>query len=704
MRSAACGPSLFTPVKAPKKPRGREVCASARATWSQSTRQLKKWFRTRGLCCTSWCVPYSTSPTGGARPHAISRSAKKTGVSTSQVVTWTQFSSSSKTKEGSKAFRGRNTKVIIYSQKGRYIDQFSNYSKRVDSRFDEEEVLFLPFTRLLVLKSGLEPAHGGDTQFVVYCRELELGITRVIGGTPCGLPLLWVDDNIHEETFEMKEHMQKAQICHRQEIKFILKRSTELALAYMKSPFGQSHFENSNLRVTSDMTRDDDREAGAKLALALEELNFQGPMMIFTGSMDWAAESLVRLGCSRKVVKTTKDTFLRRDVIHVVVAVSPVGLHHEAIMLVAIILVAPCVSGEERYSRQALSPADAATESYFSPTDFVPQWSAALPWPQKLRMWLQSSRFEMLITTVLCINVLWMALELQIYGSYRGYEVGVVAESPLPLDWTSSIDIAFRIGDGIFTGFFVLDVVARISLLRMEFFKVCMNYLDLVVTAASVVELTASQMTMNPMLFRLLRIGKLARVLRMVTMSSVLSSLELLIKCLSASLDMLLWTFCLLTFIQCVAGMVVSTLCSDFLKDAGQNIQLREEVYRYYGTFTRTFLTMFEILFANWGPPCRVLVENVSEWFSVFFLLYRCVLGFAVLNVVNAVFVQQTMKTASSDEELAFKQKERDMAAYARKVRRLFQTMDDSHDGAISLEEFSKLVKSPKLKFWMSQL
>lgn len=323
---------------------------------------------------------------------------------------------------------------------------------------------------------------------------------------------------------------------------------------------------------------------------------------------------------------------------------------------------------------------------------------------EKLRHWLQSSRFEMLITTVLCINVLWMALELQVYGSYRGYEVGVVAQSAIPEEWLPSIDVAFRIGDGIFTAFFVFDVGLRIALLGRRFFKVCMNYIDLLVTAASVVELVASQMTMNPMLFRLLRIGKLARALRMVTMSSVLSSLQLLIKCLSASADMLVWTFCLLTFIQCVAGMVVSTLCSEFLKDTGQSIELREEVYRYYGTFTRTFLTMFEILFANWSPPCRVLVENVSEWFSVFFLLYRCVLGFAVLNVVNAVFVQQTMKTASSDEELAFKQKEKDIAAYARKVRRLFQTMDDSNDGAISLEEFSKLVTSPKLKFWMSQL
>eukprot|EP00913_Durusdinium_trenchii_P013988 g13135.t1 len=134
-------------------------------------------------------------------------------------------------------------------------------------------------------------------------------------------------------------------------------------------------------------------------------------------------------------------------------------------------------------------------------------------------------------------------------------------------------------------------------------------------------------------------------------MTSVLSSLQLLIKCLSASLDMLFWTFCLLTFLQCVAGMVVSTLCREYVNDLNQDLSKREEVYRYYGTFSRTFLTMFE------AEPRR--------WFSLFFLVYRCIIGFAVLNVVNAVFVQQTMKTASSDEELAFKQKERDISPEA---------------------------------------
>ena len=38
------------------------------------------------------------------------------------------------------------------------------------------------------------------------------------------------------------------------------------------------------------------------------------------------------------------------------------------------------------------------------------------------------------------------------------------------------------------------------------------------------------------------------------------------------------------------------------------------------------------------------------------------------------------------------------------KVKRLFQTIDSSGDGTISLDEFERLVQSPKLQFWMSQL
>ena len=71
-------------------------------------------------------------------------------------------------------------------------------------------------------------------------------------------------------------------------------------------------------------------------------------------------------------------------------------------------------------------------------------------------------------------------------------------------------------------------------------------------------------------------------------MTNVLSSLQLLIKCLMASIDMLFWTFCLLTFMQCVAGMIVSTLCRDYIENQDDYLlATRQEVYRYYGSFTR---------------------------------------------------------------------------------------------------------------------
>jgi len=327
---------------------------------------------------------------------------------------------------------------------------------------------------------------------------------------------------------------------------------------------------------------------------------------------------------------------------------------------------------------------------------------------ERFQVFLQSSKFDMVIATVVFVNVLWMALKLQVDGSISGWQIGIFRQPLLDPNQGGEWWLTFtQIGDVIFTGLFFLDVGIRIAVLGLAFWKVWLNYVDVLVTIVSLMEVLtyyAVPFPINPALFRLLRIGKLARALRMLPVTNALASLQLLVKGLSASRGMLFWSFCLLTFLQCVAGMVVSTLVRDFVKDETQPNIEREEVFRYYGTFTRTFLSMFEILFANWGPPCRVLVEYVGEYYSIFFLLYRCVLGFAVINVVNAIFVQQTLKTASSDEELAFKNKEKDIALYANKVKKLFQTMDFSGDGAINLEEFSKLVKSPKLKFWMSQL
>lgn len=321
---------------------------------------------------------------------------------------------------------------------------------------------------------------------------------------------------------------------------------------------------------------------------------------------------------------------------------------------------------------------------------------SVLPRCLRCRKWLQSKFFEIAMVSILLANVLWIAMRLQVIG--MAMELGSPSSS-----WT----VTFLVGDLVFAAIFALEFFIRCYVSGWRFWRSWVSYLDLFVGISCVLEfiviLTARDDAFDFAMLCLFRLIKIVKSMRMFNINSILAPLHLLTKCPEACVGMLFWSFLLMSFVQCVAGIVVSELCYSFLRDSNDP-EARAVVYQYYGTFTRTILTMFEIMFANWGPACRVLVENVSEWFSVFFLVYRCVMGFAVLNVVGAVFVQQALKTAASDEDLAFRQKERDIASYNRKVKKLFCSIDGSGDGNISLDEFTKLVQSPKLKFWMSQL
>lgn len=323
----------------------------------------------------------------------------------------------------------------------------------------------------------------------------------------------------------------------------------------------------------------------------------------------------------------------------------------------------------------------------------------------KLKAILTSSKFDMVVCVLLTLNVLFMGLDLQHDGIDIGNSIGYSGYSlPAAEAWPNIKEVLY-VADLLFEIFFLTDVVLRILVLRLEFWRSPMNYIDFIVVTVAVVERAlAGILPIPPTLLRLLRLGKLVRALKMLRMSKVLDVLSLLIKCIEASMTMLFWTLCVLCAIQVIAGMMISNLTRAFLENPDSDIEARQAVFRYYGTFTRTILTMFEILFANWSPPCRVLMDNVAEEFFVFFLIYRCLVGFAVLNVVNAVFVQQTMKVAQNDEETVYLQREKAHSSYTKKLNSLFEELDESGDGILSKEEFDAVLRSPKLKFWISQL
>ena len=71
-------------------------------------------------------------------------------------------------------------------------------------------------------------------------------------------------------------------------------------------------------------------------------------------------------------------------------------------------------------------------------------------------------------------------------------------------------------------------------------------------------------------------------------------------------------------------------------------------------------------------PICRLLAEKVDEWWVLFCLLHKLSIGFAVVGVINGVFMQETFKAASRDDGVMIRQKNAAVMAHRRKMRTLF--------------------------------
>jgi len=113
---------------------------------------------------------------------------------------------------------------------------------------------------------------------------------------------------------------------------------------------------------------------------------------------------------------------------------------------------------------------------------------------------------------------------------------------------------------------------------------------------------------------------------------------------------------------------------------------------------------MFEVNLANFAPACRILVDYCGEWYAAAFLAYRCIAGYAILNVINAVFIQQTIQMAQRDHDVMIRQQEKQAKTLTSELKSVFACLDTSGDGLLSFNELLAIEQQPELKFWLNAL
>ncbi|CAJ1339824.1 unnamed protein product, partial [Effrenium voratum] len=85
-------------------------------------------------------------------------------------------------------------------------------------------------------------------------------------------------------------------------------------------------------------------------------------------------------------------------------------------------------------------------------------------------------------------------------------------------------------------------------------------------------------------------------------------------------------------------------------------------------------------------------------------LVYKLVVGFAVLKVITGIFIQQTMRVANEDDELLVLQKKRLVESHSKGVGALFHELDTDGSGALDREEFKRALQDPRFRLWLAAL
>eukprot|EP00928_Gymnodinium_smaydae_P043322 TRINITY_DN29052_c0_g1_i1.p2 TRINITY_DN29052_c0_g1~~TRINITY_DN29052_c0_g1_i1.p2 ORF type:complete len:928 (+),score=137.89 TRINITY_DN29052_c0_g1_i1:74-2785(+) len=276
--------------------------------------------------------------------------------------------------------------------------------------------------------------------------------------------------------------------------------------------------------------------------------------------------------------------------------------------------------------------------------------------------------FEVGSSAVIAIYALVMAFEIQYDGIGLGNDIKYPWVVYTKEEAWPSADVAFSIIGWIFGIIFTIEIILKMVGLRKFFLPDVWNWVDLTIVVfwlASKLGDLAPNLPVNAQLLRLARLVRLLRLLKLAKTIQSFDSLYLMTTALAGSLQVLSWACALLILVQAGASLLLNQLLFDlYFNQPDVSDKDKLEVYEYFGTFTRSMLSMFEITLANWPPICRILSENVTEWFMPICIVHKLMIGFAVVGVISllkGIFLQKLNKglfffTGEAGSELEWQQ------------------------------------------------
>jgi voltage-gated sodium channel len=316
-----------------------------------------------------------------------------------------------------------------------------------------------------------------------------------------------------------------------------------------------------------------------------------------------------------------------------------------------------------------------------------------------MRSVIQSTQFELFMGAVIFLNMIAMAIHLEWKGYAAAYTLGLRANDAQ----FDNVEPAFDASEKIFNSIYLIELIMRIWAFRQRFFKQVFNIVDgLIVLGTCVVSFildplqSSSKVSFSSL--RVMRAFRIFRILKVVRFAEYLGEMRVLVRTLMLSMRGLEWSIVLISGIILAGAILMVQLTFAFLDDQTISLERREWLFEMFGTTGRSVYTMFECTFTGgWRFYSRPCIFEVSLAFAVFWVLYIVCINFAVMRVIAALFLKQTMAVAAVDEERAAMMKLKERERFANELRQVFVEADESKDGSLSKEEFVAMMRNPNI-------
>mmetsp|Transcript_36741 Transcript_36741/g.88319 ORF Transcript_36741/g.88319 Transcript_36741/m.88319 type:complete len:598 (-) Transcript_36741:91-1884(-) len=315
-------------------------------------------------------------------------------------------------------------------------------------------------------------------------------------------------------------------------------------------------------------------------------------------------------------------------------------------------------------------------------------------------------RFDLGFGALIVVNACVMAFALEFEGEAIGDELGV-GEQQSRAFW-DSVSHIFSASAFAFALVFSLELLLRVCADGICAFRSGWNLLDLFAVIVAWIDFGVlpdpSDNMPNLNVARVFRFVRLTKVFRVVRLAGIFGELRLLIKTCIASILSLFWAMVLLFSAMIIASIFIGQIIQPVMRDESRDIAVRLEAFASFGTFSRCFITMFEITMAagGWVRSGRFLTFQVDRRLFLFFFVYFLLVSFALIRVISAVFIKQTLQMAEKDHEQVVAEQARSNKALVARCKEAFTLADTSNDGTITAEELMAAAALPEVKAYLA--